>query len=136
MSNEAATIVLNNGQSIAGMSTFLTRDSIYIERPGGSRLSVNVHEIQSVEHSNYAAGGLQGIFLGILGGEALGIGSAILISRLSSSGDVQLGAWWCIWLGGIVGGATGLTYGAIHGSTDVYILVSDSTNSSSFEPHR
>jgi len=113
------TVVMNDGGRFPAYNVQLGADSTsFSAGNNSSQISVPTQDIHSFEDKNHILGGLQGIFLGTLGGFVVIGGTAYLIDPPSGPYDFAI-AIYSIG-GGIIGGAGGLIFGTIKGSTDVY----------------
>lgn len=115
------TVVMKDGQTFSAYNILLRADSTFFTNgDDSSRVSFLTEDIHSFEDTNHFLGGIQGIFIGSLGGFVIFGGTAYLVDRPHSREDIRAALFGIG--GGLLGGFGGLLYGAIHGYTDVYEL--------------
>lgn len=117
-------VQLKSGQEFAGRDLNVRADStLFIDRKTEDTLRFSTRDIRSVQVTHHGGGAVEGLFLGGLGGGALGF---VLSSGLNSSGDEGMGKGLAILTGLLGGGAGGLVLGAVYGHDYTFVFPGDS----------
>jgi hypothetical protein len=127
LAGRSATIFRRDGKEVEARNVFLTRDScLFTDSSGRAFLpTMDVLAIRNVDRFSSAVGGFG---LGLVGGFAVGMGTAFLIIDLHDAAS-RMGAGLLALGITVAGSLVGLVVGAAHGTITDYLMPgSDSTS--------